>query len=391
MSLLIALLPLFGLAIVSDGLVAPTRWRLFLAWLIGVASVVSPHLALSALALLLVGGLIGQTWSQRLSGVLSALGLGLLGLQADSWTWQAASVAINLNSIHIGLLIAGAAWAFSCWPWPAKPTPPVSSLALVQFASLLRLYSLVPLDWAWTAVAAIVGAGSALWFAWQLLPAQAVEQRRALVAQVLWCLVLASSLFASEAGIAAAWALALAACLAHPLFQRHSNLASVVPLAMALWLTAAASLAGDLALLSWSCWIVLMLLSLSSFRLPPQVSRWQWPLMALQLGLGLGLPFLLELLLKPVWRELGAGLTVFGRLDIAPWTGLATRNPGSQVVATLPSLVLAGLLVVGIALSYLANRWRGQPTNADQEPLREQTMWQLVKRGLPWGSQPRDE
>ncbi len=391
MSLLIALLPLFGLALIADGSVAPKRWLLLLAWLVGLASVISPHLGLSALALVLVGGMLGQTWGQRLSGVLSALGLGWLGLNADSWAWQAASVAVNLNSLHIGLLIVGAACALGCWPWPAKATPPASTLALAQLAMVLRLYSLVPLDWAWTAVAAVIGAGSALWFAWQLLPPQPLDQRRALVAQVLWCLVLATSLLASEAGIAATWALALVACLAHPLFQQHTNLASLLPLSMALWLTAAASLAGGLGLLSWLCWLLLMLLTLSMLRLPPQISRWQWPLMAMQLALGLGLPFLLELLLKPVWRELGAGLTVFGRLDIAPWTGLATRNPGSQVVATFPSVVLAGLLLVGIALSYLAHRWRSQLTNADHEPLREQTMWQLVKRGLPWGSQPHDE
>lgn len=391
MSLLLALLPLFGLALVADGLVAAKRWQVGLAWLVGLASVLSPNLALSALALLLVDGLLGQTLAQRLSGVASALGLAWLGLNAQSWSWQAASVAVQLNSSHLGLILFGVALAFGCWPWPQQATPPASTLALANLTIVLRLYSLVPLDWAWTAVAALIGAGSAIWFAWQLLPPQALEQRRGLAAQVLWCLVLATSLLASEAGIAATWALALVACLAHPLLQQHSNLASLVPLWMALWLTAAASLAGGLALLSWLCWLMLMLLTLSTFRLPPQISRWQWPLMALQLAAGLGMPFVLELLLKPVWRELGAGLTVFGRLDIAPWTGLATRNPGSQVVATMPSVVLAGLLLVGIAISYLAHRWRSHMTNADREPLREQTVWQLVQRGLPWGSKSGDE
>lgn len=56
--------------------------------------------------------------------------------------------------------------------------------------------------------------------------------------------------------------------------------------------------------------------------------------------------------------QLQGGLTPFGEVTLWPWAGLLALNAARQPVATLPSLALAGLMVILAALAWLATQLR---------------------------------
>ncbi|MFQ3661287.1 MAG: hypothetical protein SNJ69_02715 [Chloroflexaceae bacterium] len=73
-------------------------------------------------------------------------------------------------------------------------------------------------------------------------------------------------------------------------------------------------------------------------------------------GLGLGAPLVLLGLLAPLTAQLQGGLTPFGEIVAWPWAGLIAFDTTRQPVATLPSVALAGLMLVLSALCWVALR-----------------------------------
>ncbi len=81
-----------------------------------------------------------------------------------------------------------------------------------------------------------------------------------------------------------------------------------------------------------------------------------WLAAAYSAGLGLGAPLALAGLLIPVTAQLQGGLTPFGEIVAWPWAGLIAFDTMRQPVATLPSVALAGLMLVLSALCWVALR-----------------------------------
>lgn len=61
-------------------------------------------------------------------------------------------------------------------------------------------------------------------------------------------------------------------------------------------------------------------------------------------------------LLAPVTAQLEGGLTPFGEIVVWPWAGLIAFDTARQAVATLPSLALAGLMLILSALCWTTLR-----------------------------------
>lgn len=396
-ALSIALLPLLALGVLAAWLQAAKRWwRALLETALAALIMCALDLRLAALSMVLLGWLAGRDRWSRAAGVVQATALLALGSAAQAWQWNDLAVGAAFRSVHVLLLLLGGLLALGLLPLRgAVPQAPRVALALSGLYPLLRMYELGPINWGWTLAAAFAGMGAALWLAITALRPRAAGVRASLLHLAWWGAAFAPVTLATEAGITATWALALSAVLMTLASAANAGQALVLPLVvgwLALWLGSAAALAGGVPLLAAAFWGLTLLVTLNTTwqaAAGRAVARWRsWLVALLSLFLTLAFPRLLLGLLQPVWTQLGAGLTPFGRITLWPWMGLSVRNAGSQTVATLPSLALAGMMLVAAALGYLLMRlWqmRTRPTDLtpDQPRLKTTTLWALIERNLP--------
>ena len=182
-------------------------------------------------------------------------------------------------------------------------------------------------------------------------------------------------------------------------------LAGLGPALLGLWLAAAAALAGGAPTAGVGLLGLALIYPALLGPLPvrPGTHVWvaaRWAAGGGGVALSLAAPLGLWLVMRPLWRLLGAGLTPFGGLVIEPWIGLSVRNAGSQTVAALPLGALAGLALFGGAAAYVLLRLlRRQPAASPQRVpgvpapasgrLSDATLWRLIWRNLPLAAQPR--
>jgi hypothetical protein len=395
----IALLPL----LVSGTLVALARadrrwWQTLLGAALAGLALSALDLRLAAAALVGVALVAGHDRWSRSAGLLQAAALLWLGGAAQTWRWNDLAAGAAFRSSHVLLLLLGGLLALGLLPLRvAAPQPPRVALALTGLYPLLRMYELGPINWGWTLAAAFGGAGAAGWLTLAALRAADDRDRARLLRLAWWGVAFAPITLATEAGLTATWALALTAvlmdaALAYP--PRSTVLYPLLLAWLALWLGSAAALAGGVPLLAAALWLLTigLLLALGQLRRAEAPAGWRralaWALAVAGALAGLGLPKLIELLVQPIWTQLGAGLTPFGRMTLWPWIGLSVRNAGSQTVATLPSLALAGMLLVAAALGYLLTRlWELRAPSAAPPAagpgLKSTTLWALIARNLP--------
>jgi hypothetical protein len=152
-----------------------------------------------------------------------------------------------------------------------------------------------------------------------------------------------------------------------------------------------ASVAGGVALLAGVAWLALLLNGLAVVlgRPAPARAAGQLRLAAFaNLILGVGAPLVVLVLIQPVIEQLQDGLTPYGDIDIWPWVGLAAVDAGHTQATTLPSLVVAALMLVLSALVYLAARLRDAwtPTGAgdDSSGPRPAALLDTLRDAVPW-------
>lgn len=339
---------------------------------------------------------------------------------------QAAVVAVAFGSLLVGYgalaldgalayddRTAGAALSgFGFWfvllaaaiPLSPLAAPPAGSFAplilrLAWLYPLVRLYSLGPWNLGWALAALLLGGALALWSSGRALAAPASDAWRALAGQAFGGLALAAVGLGSGAGIAAACYLMLAGALLDA-WERGApgdgagwRLVDALPLAapfVGLWMLIGAAVAGGVVALAGAAWLAGLLLGL---RLVIGGVDGGTPGRAwLSLGLGISAPLLVLALAEPAIAQLQGGLTPFGDVVVWPWVGLATLDAGSRQTAVLPSVAVAGLMLVLVALVYLVARARqqlGPPAEAgadapDVPDGRAARLRGLLRREVPW-------
>ncbi len=341
------------------------------------------------------------------------LGYGALALGgAASYDQRAAGVALGSLSFWFVLLAAVI---------PLLPLTPVGGGPLALAARLawlyplLRLYSLGPWNSGWSLAVLLLGGGAALWAAADALLSPGFEQRAVRARACLLALGLAAFGLSSGAGLAAGCYCLLAALLLQyapedsapppepnaptseqPATQHSTRntqhvlsspwlLTPAVPMAapfVAIWLVVGAAVAGGVSALAGAAWLAALLLALAPALHPtPPAERRAG---GLSLALGVGTPLVLLLVVEPLILQLQGGLTPYGDIAIWPWVGLAALDAARTPVAALPSLAVAGLMLVLAALAYLVGRLRGwAPADGPQSSPPADLLDQL-RREVPW-------
>ncbi|NJN15164.1 MAG: hypothetical protein HC822_02105 [Oscillochloris sp.] len=165
----------FTAAIAFAELATDRSWRrIFSVALLGFAYLTT-HFALLGALLALATLIAGRHWAARLSGLLAAAGLALIGAQADSWRYPSPTIGLGLNSISL-LLLIGAVVLAIWWPQQARQsdrsaapfTPqPDGLLSVALLYGLMRLFVLGPWNLGWLFAMQLLGAAGALWASWR--------------------------------------------------------------------------------------------------------------------------------------------------------------------------------------------------------------------------------
>jgi hypothetical protein len=396
-ALAVALLPLALVAALVSALEpAAERWRALAgAALVGLA-LATPDLRLSAAAQLAAALLLGAGVWTRLGGGLGALATIWLGWSAGTWRWSDGLLGAAFGWPQVALWVVAAGLLLNLpaagRQGAARPAP---LLAISGLSSLFRMYQLGPIGWWWAWLGSALGLLVAALALRSLLgPLPAIDRAR-LAGVALWAGALLSLLLASEAGLAAAWLLAAAALYLDGV-DEVAPLSGLGPALLGLWLAAAAALAGGAPLAGVGLVGLAVLYPALLGQLPARSGThvWvaRWAAVGGGVALSLAAPLGLWLVMRPLWRLLGAGLTPFGGLVIEPWIGLSVRNAGSQTVAALPLVALAGLALFGGAVGYVLLRLllrEATPAPPVASSLSDATLWRLVWRNLPVAARPR--
>lgn len=371
----------------------PRPWRLTLRAALVSLAALSGHLAVIGGALLVAslvpGAPAGQAarrlrdWPTApwLGPLLATGGLALIGLLSGEWRYAAPDAGSGLNSFSFALLLLAALLALGVAALPgAQPPAGEPLIASGCLYALVRLFSLGPWNLGWLLATLLVGGVTALWAAWRAAsgsPASAAPW----LGLTLGGLALAGAGLGSGAGLTAAGYALLLGPVLHLGLERPAGgcralwlLSAAVPLSgpfVAGWLAVAAAAAGGVSVLALGLWLAALLAALPPARLTqaaaaPEASlrspgawsagRRAWLAAGLSAALGLSAPLVLLGLLGPLVAQLQGGLTPFGEIAIWPWAGLIARNAAQQPVATLPSLALAGLMLILAALCWLTLR-----------------------------------
>ncbi|MBX0330042.1 hypothetical protein K2Z83_20445 [Oscillochloris sp. ZM17-4] len=316
-----------------------------------------------------------------------ALGAASLGLRAGEWRYGEPGAGAGLNSGAFALLLLAAllgggmlALVDGRDEGPARRIDPLLGPAMLY--PLLRLDSLGPWNLGWLAAALLLGCAAALWAAWRAAtdtPARAA----AWLPRYLIGLAIVGAGLGSGAGLALAafallglplMALGLGAAAEPtrpwPLWALSAAAPFGLPFVVS-WVGVAAATAGRVPALAAALWVAALLSAVPVARLASEggAGRW-WPqdarlLLAagLSAGLGLGAPLALALLVRPVVSQLAGGLSPMGEIALWPWAGLIALDAARQPVASLPTLAMAGLMIILAALAWIGTRlisWRGR-------------------------------
>ncbi len=350
------------------------------------AAYLSGHLALMAALFALAGyaGAFGRRPSEALPAALPliclALGVASLGLRAGEWRYDQPAAGAGMNSGAFALMLLAAllgggplALVDGRNQGPARQLDPLLGPALLY--PLLRLDSLGPWNLGWLSATLLLGGAAALWSAWR---AAADDPGRA----DIWLPrhLLGAAVVGAGLGSGAGLALAAFALLALPLTRLGLGaaagrarpwplwaLCAAAPFGMPFvvaWVGVAAATAGRVPALAAALWAAALLAAVPVARLSAGGgdSPW-WPqdarlLLAAGLSAALGLcaPLALALLVTPVVSQLAGGLSPMGEISLWPWAGLIAQDAARQPVASLPTLAMAGLMLVLAALAWLGAR-----------------------------------
>ncbi|GAB4197820.1 MAG: hypothetical protein OHK0022_16440 [Roseiflexaceae bacterium] len=353
-----------------------------------------------------------EAFAPLLAAACLLLGYGALALQGVA-SYDQRSAGVALGSLPFWFVLLAALI-------PLLPLGPAGGGALALAARLawlyplLRLYSLGPWNSGWSFAVLLLGGAAALWAAVDALLSPDAGQRTLRARTCLLALGLAAFGLSSSAGLAAGCYCALAALLLQhaeenpapapnpstdttpttqhsTLNTQHSPLASpwlltpAVPLGapfVAVWLVIGAAVAGGVSALAGVAWLAALLLALAPALHPTPPSGRRAG--GLSLALGIGAPLVLLVAVEPLILQLQGGLTPYGDIVIWPWVGLATLDAARTQVATLPSLAVAGLMLVLAALAYLLGRLRAwAPADGPQSPPPTSLLAEL-RREVPW-------
>jgi hypothetical protein len=343
------------------------------------------HLALLAAVLFAVALMLAaRRWEAWVSALLAAAGLILSALRAGTWRYPAPDAGLGLNSLSFGLILCAVLLAAGAPGLLRRNTaPPLTLLAVGMLYMLYRLFSLGPWNLGWLLAALLLGAALALGAAWAAAfgPVAHVPSR---LATLYLALGVVGGGLASGAGLALGAFTLLTLALQQALFpltpatpRRVLWLVSgAIPLTVpfvAGWLAIAAAMAGGITALAVVVWASVLLAAAAVARIAEagqaeaettDDGRWtaisgRWSVVGgLSLALGIATPAVFALLIQPMVAQLQGGLTPFGEVTLWPWVGLLALNAARQPVATLPSLALAGLMVILAALAWLATQLR---------------------------------
>jgi hypothetical protein len=369
--------------------------RLLLAAALLAAAYLCGHLALLA-PLFALAGLVrvfGRRPSEALPAALPltclALGLASLGLRAGEWRYGEPAAGAGLSSGAFALLLLAAllgagplALVDGRDEGPARRLDPILGPALLY--PLLRLNSLGPWNLGWLAAALLLGGATALWAAWR---AATDDPGRAGVwlPRYLIGLAVVGAGLGSGAGLALAafallamppLALGLGAVRGGPRPWPLWALCAAAPLGapfVVAWVGVAAATAGRVHALAVALWAAALLAAVPLARLAAGGTAAWWPqdrrlLLAagLSAALGLGAPLALWLLVRPMAAQLAGGLSPMGEIALWPWAGLLALDSGRQPTAALPTLAMAGLMIILAALAWLGARLLHRRSRQDE-------------------------
>lgn len=384
----------------------------------GVRRLISAHRATTRLeGLRRAGTQTLEAFAPLIAAICLLLGYGALTLQgAVSYDQRSAGVALSSLPFWFVLLAA----VVPLLPLGPTSNGPLAFVArLAWFYPLLRLYSLGPWNSGWSFAVLLLGGAAALWAAVDTVLSPDVVQRTNRARACLLALGLAAFGLSSGAGLAAGCYCALAALLIQSAPEDPAHLQAVtqgaeqsdptddtstplpttqtsllasswlltpaMPLGapfVAIWLVVGAAVAGGVSALAGVAWLAALLLALAPtlHTTPPTDRR----MGGLSLVLGVGAPLMLLLAVEPLILQLQGGLTPYGDIVIWPWVGLATLDAARTQVAGLPSLAVAGLMLVLSALAYLVGRlYAWSPADNPQSPPPAGLLEQL-RHEVPW-------
>jgi hypothetical protein len=356
------------------------------------AGYLTTHLALLA-AVVFAAALVlaARRWEAWVSALLVATGLILIALRAGTWRYPAPDAGLGLNSLSFGLILCAVLLAAGAPGLLRRnTTPPLTLLAVGMLYTLYRLFSLGPWNLGWLLAALLLGAALALGAAWAAAFGPAAHMPARLATLYLALGVVGGGL-ASGAGLALGAFALLTLVLQQALFPLTAAtprralwlVSGAIPLTVpfvAGWLAVAAAMAGGITALAVVVWASVLLAAAAVARIAEMRQeeaettddgRWsvvggRWSMVGgrwsvvggLSLILGVTSPAVFALLIQPMVAQLQGGLTPFGEVTLWPWAGLLALNAARQPVATLPSLALAGLMVILAALAWLATQLR---------------------------------
>lgn len=347
--------------------------------------------ALSILALATGYGLLIWRGILRLDALQAGAALDSLVF----WCVLLAATLPLLPRFAAGRDTSPAAWLFAfAWLYP-----------------LARLYTLGPWNEGWSFATLTLGGGALLWISLSALTAASATERRVAGRQRFLAAALAGIGLSSGAGIAAGCYailtfLLLAALdggsMEEPETTSQSVAPSVLPAALpawllsgaiplsapfiAVWMLIGAGAAGGVSLLAATAWFA-ALLGAATVAITPttHAPRAAWISAAASLALGVAAPLVTRLFIQPVIEQLQGGLSVYGDINIWPWVGLAASNSARTGITALPTIGVAGLMLVLSAMVYLLARWfRPTVTDSPGVTLTYAEVLDELRRVVPW-------
>ncbi|MGQ9547599.1 MAG: hypothetical protein ACUVSY_00650 [Roseiflexus sp.] len=291
-------------------------------------------------------------------------------------------------------------------------------LRLFAFAwlyPLTRLYTLSPWNEGWSFATLIVGGGTLLWLSSGALTGDTRRIRFERNQRRLLAMALTGIGLSSGAGLAAGCYAVLVYLLltivnddtltplAHSSLPAPGILPSApawlisgaIPLTapfIATWMLVGAGAAGGVTVLAAIAWFTALIGALPVVIDPPSVaSRRLWIGGGISLALGVASPLVVRLLIQPIIEQLQGGLSVYGDVNVWTWMGLAMVNSARTGITALPTIGVAGLMLVLSALVYLLGRLLrttlpATPVSADSPSYDDVVRY--LRRAVPWLGEP---
>lgn len=329
-------------------------------------SLFSPVSASGPMSIRAIFGALARRTPVIIAALCLLIGYGTLAARgALAYDTRAAGAALDSLVFWFVLLAA------------AVPLVPVArsgndGLWLLWLYPLVRLYSLGPWNIGWSLATVLLGGALAVWIGLRGFGTPAAGVRTAWYGRSYAGLALASFGLATSAGIGAGcYAVLVAAALTGAANNNQQGefravqggrfergiLVLVAPF-VAAWMVVGAAVAGGVVALAAAAWLVALLGALAWVLRDTTAERTSRVFGVVSLVLGVGVPLVVGWLIEPAILQLQGGLTPYGDVVIWPWVGLAVVNSAQTQVLALPSIAVALLMLVLVALVYLLDRLR---------------------------------